>query len=108
MPIRNTIQKLIELRRKHNSLRSGSYETRLTFNGVYAYQRKLEDDKVIIVLNPREPRKNISVPLAEENTITEWIDVLSGIVYSCIWNQIQIPDLLSKQGLILIPFTKKN
>lgn len=107
-PIRNTVEKLIELRKNHASLRSGRYETRLTFNGVYAYQRTSEDDQAVIVLNPREFRRNISIPLADENIIMDWIDVLSGIVYSCTRNQILIPELLSKQGLILIPFTKKS
>jgi len=99
---------LIELRRNHTAIRRGSYEALLTFNGIYAYRRIFSDDQVIVVLNPREYRSNILIPVPDENTPEEWIDVFSGIVYSCNRNQIQIPDLLSKQGLILIPHTKKN
>jgi cyclomaltodextrinase / maltogenic alpha-amylase / neopullulanase len=106
--IRNVILKLIELRRNHTAIRRGSYEALLTFNGIYAYRRIFSDDQVIVVLNPREYRSNILIPVPDENTPEEWIDVFSGIVYSCNRNQIQIPDLLSKQGLILIPHTKKN
>ncbi|HEX9116276.1 MAG TPA: glycoside hydrolase family 13 protein, partial [Anaerolineae bacterium] len=61
--LRAAVKTLTGLRRTHPALRAGGYETLLTFNGVYAYRRFLEQDQVLIVTNPREARRDLAVPL---------------------------------------------
>ncbi|MCX6082181.1 MAG: glycoside hydrolase family 13 protein [Chloroflexi bacterium] len=104
--IRNAVKKLTNLRNEHPALRTGRYETLLTFNGVYAYRRSLGDDQVIIVTNPRDMRKQLTITLPASNTINYWIDVLSGLVFTSDEKQLLLPELQSRQGLVLIPFTQ--
>lgn len=98
------IQKLVKLRKEHPALRSGEYQTLLTFNGVYVYRRCQGDDQVIIVTNPREHRTNLSINIPSSCKNQAWIDVFSGTVYFSDEEKLHLPELLSRQGLILLPF----
>ena len=104
--IRNTVKTLIQLRHAHPALRTGDYQPLLTFNGVYAYQRNLGSDQLIIVTNPRDARENLRIPLQSNNTFTYWQDALSGRIFDVQANQLVLPKLPAKQGLILTPFTQ--
>ncbi|TLN27915.1 DUF3459 domain-containing protein, partial [bacterium] len=103
--IRAAVQKLIALRHAHPALRRGSYESLLTFNGVYVYRRRLEDDQVIVVTNPRDARSGLRIPLPEEGE-REWIDALNGQRFSSGAGQLVLPKLEAQQGLVLIPLER--
>jgi glycosidase len=68
---------LINTRKKYKSLRYGEFTPLLVFNGIYVYKRCFEDEEIIIVLNPREERKNISIPLQSDLGGSTWIDIMS-------------------------------
>lgn len=104
--IRNTVQKLIALRRQHAALRRGSYETLLTFNGVYAYRRCWEEDQVIAIINPRDARSALHILLPSPGAWREWVDVLSGLRFTSESGQLVIPKLEAKTGLVLVPFSR--
>lgn len=100
--IRGALQKLIALRHAHPALRRGSYESLLTFNGVYAYRRKLDDDQVIVVTNPRDARSNLRIAVPGEPD-REWVDALSGRRFACVAGNILLPELEAQRGLVLLP-----
>lgn len=99
--IRSAVQKLISLRHAHPALRAGSYESLLTFNGVYAFRRILNDDQVVVVVNPRNMQEKLCINLHGMGDC-EWVDVLSNQHYTCNAGQITIPKLEAQQGLALI------
>ncbi len=68
---------LINTRKEYKSLRYGEFTPLLVFNGIYAYKRHLGDEEIIIVLNPREERKNIAIPLKNDLDGNTWIDIMS-------------------------------
>ncbi|AKI97267.1 alpha-amylase family glycosyl hydrolase [Kosmotoga pacifica] len=45
-------KKLISLRREHPALRTGSYEVVQTQNSLLVYRRKLDDDEILVIVNP--------------------------------------------------------
>ena len=103
--IRVALQKLIALRHTHLALRCGSYEPLLTFNGVYAYRRRLGDDQVLVVTNPRDARSELRISLPNEAD-HEWVDVLSEQRYASSAGQLVLPELGAQQGLVLIPLER--
>ncbi len=103
--IRGAVQKLIALRRAHPALRAGSYESLLTFNGVYAFRRWLDADRVVVVINPRNAQKGLRIPLPGEGD-GEWVDVLSGRRFTGRAGQLVLPILEAQQGLALIPLNR--
>lgn len=71
-----TYRRLIGLRRAHPALRCGSFETLLTFNGVFAYRRVWEEDEVIIILNPRSSVTDLLIPTGSRAEV--WHDAFTG------------------------------
>ena len=102
--IRLGVKALIKLRNTHAALRYGGYESLLTFNGVYAFRRFTVDDQVIVITNPRDLRRNIFIPLANDNNIKVWEDIFTGLKFEVENNQILLPELSARQGFVLIPF----
>jgi cyclomaltodextrinase len=94
---------LIRARNEHKAMRSGDFEPLYIFNGVYAYQCTHEEDKVIVVLNPREKRQRVKIPLPvrtlEQRT---WVDAISGTQFFEREGHIQINDLPSKKAYVLV------
>jgi glycosidase len=103
--IRTAVQKLIALRHAHPALRAGCFDRLLVFNGVYAFQRKLGEDQVVVVINPRNEQKGMNIPLPG-NDNREWVDVLSGQHFACSAGQLILPLLKAQQGFALIPLNR--
>ncbi len=66
------IQRLIAIRKSHPSLRYGETETLFTANGVYIYRQHLEEDEVLVLLNPREGVHHLNFPTHSQ--IQNWAD----------------------------------
>jgi glycosidase len=95
---------LIRARHEHKALRLGDFEPLLIFNGVYAYQRSHEDDILLIVLNARENRKDVKIPLhVDKSTQQTWIDKTSGDIFYMEEGHLRINELPSKKALLLVP-----
>jgi alpha-glucosidase len=100
----NAYRALIRARHRHKALRLGDFEPLLIFNGVYAYQRSHEEDKVIIVLNPREDRQHVKIPLHGDKSIHRaWIDAISGDKFFEKEGYLQLKELPSKTANVLVP-----
>lgn len=78
MPIFETTQRLIRLRKAHPALRSGEVRPLHTFNGVYCFARIHDADTIIVVLNPRMAQPEIRIALGSLAQTPVWVDVLSG------------------------------
>jgi glycosidase len=105
LTIRDALKKLIALRHAHPALRDGSYEALLTFNGVYAYRRRLAEDRVVVITNPRHALDDLCIALPDEDD-GEWVDVLSGKRFSVKGGQLVLPELEAQRGLVLVPSTR--
>ncbi|MBA4379226.1 MAG: alpha-amlyase [Anaerolinea sp.] len=99
-----TYQKLIRARHTHRALRRGDFVPLLVFNGVYAYLRRFNNDEVIVILNPREERHQIKIPLGSTGTKERtWRNLLGEGIFKETEAHLQIETLLSKSALVLVP-----
>ncbi len=95
---------LAALRRDHPALTHGDFEPLLTFNGVYAYRRGHAEDNVIVVLNPREARQDLRIPLGTGSDLNgTWRDALSGAKFAASGGVLHLPDLPARSGCVLTP-----
>lgn len=99
-----TTCRLIALRRQHAALTRGDFEPLTVFNAVYAYRRFLDEDSVVVVLNPREARHDVRIPLGgAANLATAWEDALSGERFPVRGGTLVIDHLPSRAGYALLP-----
>ncbi len=97
-------QQLIKLRKERPALQSGSLEALLIFNGVFAYRRKAGDDELVVVLNPRETRRQVEIPLAHvQMEGRRYKDIFSGKIVTCQAGKLILDELPQKSALILRP-----
>jgi cyclomaltodextrinase len=98
----NIYKNLIHIRSNHPALRRGEYLPLLIYNGIYAYLRRLEDDEVIVILNPREVRHQIKIPIGNLNLKGKvWQNMLGEGTFKVMDNHLQIETLPSKSALVL-------
>lgn len=97
-------RKLISLHRGHAALQTGSLDGLMTFNGVLAYRRKLENDEIIVILNPRETRESLLIDLGDQvDNESCYLDVLSGQEIQVVNRELRIERSAAKTAMILIP-----
>jgi glycosidase len=95
---------LSRARHEHSALRRGDFFPLFIFNGVYAYLRRIDDDEVIVVLNPRDVRHNIRIPLGELNIKGNlWNNLLGEGIFRVVDAHLQIDILPAKGALLLVP-----
>lgn len=100
--------RLIHARHSHPALWCGDFQSLFVFNGVYSYMRCFNDDTVIVILNPREERQHVRIPLSNINVMENtWSDLLSNSSYKVRDAHLQIETLPSKKALVLTPFNRK-
>lgn len=102
--ILNVYSLLIRARHEHPALRSGTFERLWVFNGVYAYRRYWDNDEVIVILNPREKRRHVKVPLPRRASMRKkWRDLFTGEVFLYNEGHLLVEKMPSKTALILFP-----
>ena len=103
-PLHETYRRLIALRREHPALARGDFETLTVFNAIYAYHRCLDADSVVVVLNPREARQNVRIPLGRAaGRAGAWRDVLSGECFPVEDGRLVLETLAARAGCVLLP-----
>jgi len=101
--------KLIALRRQHPALTQGAFEPLVVFNAVYAYHRWHGDDSVIVVLNPREARQKVRIPLGESSDRAAlWQDALTGERFAVRNGELVFNELPAQAGYVLLPLKGAN
>ena len=106
--INQTYKKLIRARHRHQALRQGEFVPLLVFNGVYAYLRRCESDEVIVILNPREERYNVKIPLGNMGVMGKtWYDLLGGSTFKATEAHLSISTLPSKCAYVLVSNNKE-
>jgi cyclomaltodextrinase len=106
--INQMYRKLIRARRLHKALRQGEFVPLLVFNGIYSYLRRCESDEVIVILNPREERNNIKIPLSNVGISGRtWYDLLGGSTFNATETHLQIDTLPSKCAYVLVSNNEK-
>jgi glycosidase len=101
--INDATRKLVALRHTHPALKSGELRTLRIFNGVYAYARIYEKDRVIMVLNPRGQQPELSIDIGDLATTMRWVDVLSGKTFSVENGKLSFSPLPAQTVYALIP-----
>jgi len=101
----DTYRRLIRFRRNHTALTGGEFETLLVFNGVYAFHRHKAHDHVVVVMNPREARLDMKVPLGSAVPCGRaWVDILTDERFTVdAAGHLVIEQLPAQSGLVLIP-----
>jgi glycosidase len=99
--LRSLYRRLINLRHGHVALQTGTYETLLTLNGVAAYRRWQGDDEVVVVLNPREALRGVSVPM--RGKVTACRDLVTGQILSVQNGLLMVETLPEKSFILLVP-----
>lgn len=92
-------RRLIRARGEHPALQAGSFEPLLTFNGLYAFRRRLGEDEAVVVINPRTAYPNLEVPIATGHG--EWYDLLSGKCFRANEACLAVGSIPEKSALIL-------
>jgi cyclomaltodextrinase / maltogenic alpha-amylase / neopullulanase len=92
-------KKLIAIRNGAPALQRGSYKTLLADNGnaVFAYERKLGDETIWVILNNSESAQSVRLPRAG---FDEFEDVLNDKTYGWQQGDLEI-ELAGKQGAVL-------
>jgi glycosidase len=101
--IHDATRKLVALRHAHPALKSGELRTLRIFNGVYAYARVHENDRIIIVLNPRGAQPELSIDIGDLSSTTCWVDALSGKTFSVENGKLDFSPLPAQTVYALIP-----
>jgi glycosidase len=101
-----TTRELIRCRREHPALSSGSHETLLLFNGVYAFRKTLGEDEVLVILNPRQAQQGMSIPC--RSSYSHWKDLFSGQEVTLSSTGLFLETLPEKSVLILLPDRTKT
>ena len=95
---------LIRARKDHPALRGGSLEPLWLFNGVYAYRRWFENDEVIVVLNPRQARPGLRIPIQPGVArASRWRDLITGRIIERDALGLYLEHLPAKTALLLVP-----
>lgn len=101
--INQMYKKLIGARCRHPALRQGEFIPLLVFNGIYAYLRRYESDEVIIIMNPREERDDLRIPLNQVQSLGRtWHDLLGEGNFKATKAHIHIPRMPSKCAYVLV------
>jgi glycosidase len=102
--LRALYRRLARIRMVYPALRSASLTPLMTFNGVYAFVRSSNVEDVIVVLNPRQARRDMVIPVPEQiATASVWRDVLSGDIITRDSSGLWIERLPEKTALLLVP-----
>jgi len=97
-------RELIRLHRTHPAFWSQPVEPLLVFNGVYAFRRRVEKADAIVVLNPRQERINLRIPITTGiSTFGRYCELFTGVPYSITDGQLVIDRLPGKTAMVLLP-----
>ena len=99
-PIFAACRRLIALRHELPALRRGSWEPILVFNGLLAVLRRHDDGDVVTIFNPRDARRDVSVPVPAGDSI--WTDRLADRTYVSRNGQLTIPEVPRGSAMILV------
>ncbi|MFN8420542.1 MAG: alpha-amylase family glycosyl hydrolase [Anaerolineae bacterium] len=94
----DTFRRLIKARKQHPALVSGEYESLWTFNGISAYRRYNAEEQLVVILNPRDARNDITIAVDGAGT---WCDLLSDREYHSSDEQLRIGQLAATSALVL-------
>ncbi|MBX3064765.1 MAG: alpha amylase C-terminal domain-containing protein [Anaerolineae bacterium] len=94
----DTYRRLIKARKQHPALVSGEYESLWTFNGISAYRRYNAEEQLVVILNPRDARNDITIAVDGAGT---WCDLLSDREYHSSDGQLRIGQLAATSALVL-------
>jgi len=102
--INSIYKKLINLRLRHPSLRTGKFETLLVFNRFYSYLRSESSDNIIVAINAGERQPDLEIPLSNEiSTYKVWFDIFSGKYFKVVNNKLMLKNITKHTSYILKP-----
>tara|TARA_Y100001968_G_C18820676_1_gene464484 strand:- start:137 stop:547 length:411 start_codon:yes stop_codon:yes gene_type:complete len=67
--LRSYYKKLIEIRKNHSSLRTGSFKTLIADGMVYGYLRSDEESSIVVILNNDTKSHNIKIPFDADSLL---------------------------------------
>jgi len=102
--LRDTVKRLVALRREHAVLRRGSFVPLYADDttNVYAFGRRLGRDTLLVVLNNGEEPYEVNLPLKDVlREGTRLVDLLTGAGYEVRKGVVRGPALACQSGLVL-------
>ena len=67
--LRNYYKKLIDIRKKYSSLRTGNFNAILADGMVYGYEREDDDSKITIIINNDTKINKVAIPMNSQNVL---------------------------------------
>jgi glycosidase len=67
--LRKFYKKMIDIRKRFSSLRTGNYNTIITDGMVYGYKREDEDSKIIVLINNDTKINKVKIPVNAQNLL---------------------------------------
>ena len=98
--IAETVRRLIRLRQDHPALRRGTWEAVCTFNRLFAYLRRYEDDEVLVVLNAGGEQHDFSITMSHVSP-AGWL-ANDGTELDHVNGAIVIPHVPARAGVVLL------
>ncbi len=99
MEVYRYLRKLIHLRREYPALRRGSFVWLENEEGILAYERRLENQVIMVMINNREEKMQAAIPL-EQGTAMDLLTGQTCILEENAQNGITIPGLSARLLLI--------
>jgi len=102
--LRDTVKRLVALRREHAVLRRGSFVPLYADDttNVYAFGRRLGRDTLLVVLNNGEEPYEVNLPVKDVlGEGTRLVDLLTGAGYEVRKGMVRGPALACQSGLVL-------
>jgi len=98
----NDLKSLIALRKAHPALRRGSFITLSAANGIYAFSRSLENEKLVVIINASTQTQTCNLPGDQVGNPTGNPEVLFGAIkFSAPNNQKNTFELAPRSGVVL-------
>ena len=94
-------RRMIALRHELVALRRGTWEPFLAFNGLLAVLRRHDDGDVVVIINPRDAQRDVTLPAPDGHDV--WRDRLSNQRYRALRGQLLIPIVPKGRAMILTP-----
>ncbi len=101
--IRDSVSRLLELRKSYTCLRNGKFETVFANDRVYAYSRSEQDQQLLIVLNNTRVPRCLSIPVTWPNG-TKVKDLLCHEDFIVQNQQVTFDPLTPRRAWILLPY----
>jgi glycosidase len=100
LQVMRMMQELIALRNTHPALRRGKPQILTAFNGVFAYRQAVDEDEVLVIVNPREDVPALEIPT--NSPVVHWQAMGNGQAYTSVNGMLKLERVPARSALLLV------